>query len=676
MDEKRILEPLNGPQREAVLYRGGPLLVLAGAGSGKTRVLTHRIAALAAEGVPTFNILAVTFTNKAAAQMRQRVLGLVNREVWVATFHATCLAILRAEGRAIGLPAAFSVYDEQDGLVVLKDCCEELGLNERQVHPKALREAISRAKDELKGPDDVQVREYWDEVVVKVYRLYEKKLAQCGALDFGDLIAKTVALFLAPGDVLSRTQDRFKHVLIDEYQDVNHAQYRFVSLLASRNRQLAVVGDPDQSIYAWRGADIRNILDFRKDYPNAKVVKLEQNYRSTATILAAANALIRNNPDRVHKELWSELGEGEAIDLYEARDEADEARGIVEQVRSYRAGGLSLRDMAVFYRVHAQSRVLEDLLIRERIPYQMIGDMRFYDRREVKDVISYLRLLVFERDEVSFKRVLNVPARGLGEKALAAIERAARERGGDWARALADAAAIGGLSERARRAAAAFGHMVLALRKRAEEVAASELLGELLAETGYLAALEREGTLESKVRAQNVRELASALQEFEADSAEPRGAPPALSGRRPGGLLQFLESVSLQTEMDRWSPEEARLTLMTLHMAKGLEFPIVFLAGLEEELFPHSSAMAAGRDELAEERRLCYVGITRAKQKLHVSFANARRLYGTRMYNLPSRFLNEIPASLYRYVGHAEGGADGETRFEEDEVFDYGDGAL
>lgn len=666
-----LLASLNPEQRKAVVAPVGPLLVLAGAGSGKTRILTTRIAYLISQGVPSFQILGVTFTNKAAGEMKLRVNRLVHQDVWVSTFHSTCLKILRLDGEGVGLKRNFSIYDDHDQLVLIKECMEELHVNDRQINPKGVREEISRAKDFLLTPKGYEetVGDSFQEAVRKIYERYEAKLAEANACDFGDLIAKTVFLFDSKPNVLETWQDRFRHILIDEYQDTNHAQYRLIRHLASRYRNITVVGDPDQSIYAWRGADIRNILDFEKDYPDARVIKLEQNYRSTARVLEAANALIQFNTMRKPKELWTEQKGGEKISLFEAADEREEAHFVVQKILEYRAQGRKLSDCVVFYRLHAQSRIFEDTLRRHNLPYRIIGGIRFYDRREIKDLIAYLKVIATPEDFVSYKRIVNVPNRGIGKKTLEMLEQHRQMKKISFERAIAEAHLIEGIGAKAKLSLKNFSRLIQSLRLEKSELSVDRLLETILERTGYLKELELERTFESKVRIDNIQEFFSAVQEFE-EHWEPSGEKIVLKGRtgsKDGLLEEFLESISLITDLDTWDGGSDSLTLMTLHTAKGLEFPMVFIVGMEEEIFPHVNSFGENVEDLEEERRLCYVGITRAREKLHLTYANSRRLYGYRGHNLPSRFLNEIPSHLFEESSRLEVSSDFDERVVPDE---------
>ena len=629
---------LNPEQEKAVSAPEGPLLVLAGAGSGKTRILTCRIAYLISKNVPSFNILGVTFTNKAADEMKFRVAQMASQHVWISTFHSTCLQILRADGQAIGLKRNFTIYDDHDQLVLIKDCLAELGKNERQISPKGIREEIQRAKDFVLTPEAYQKRaqDAFEDVAGQVYALYERKMLALKACDFGDLIMKTVFLFDQHPKILESWQERFKHILIDEYQDTNQAQYQLVRHLADRYKNIAVVGDPDQSIYAWRGADIRNILDFEKDYPKCRVIKLEQNYRSSANILEAANHLIEFNVARKPKALWTEKKEGEKISVFQAGDEKEEAEFVVREVMNYQKAGKTLADCVVFYRLHAQSRVLEEALRRYKIPYRILGGIRFYDRREIKDLIAYMRVVAFPHDDLSYKRIVNVPNRGIGKKTVEQLEIFQRQKGIGWEGSLSQIHLIEGIGPKSRQALAEFYQIIQSLRSEKKKRSASELLEEILAKTSYLKELEAERTVEAKIRIDNIQEFFSAVQDFEENY------------QTMDGILEaFIESITLASDIDSWDGGSDSLTLMTLHTAKGLEFPVVFMVGMEEEIFPHVNSFGGDLRELEEERRLCYVGITRAKEKLYFIYSDSRRLYGSRQHHLPSRFLNEIPPHLY-----------------------------
>ena len=664
---KDLLANLNPAQREAVSWPPvRPLLILAGAGSGKTRILTHRIAYLIDHGVPAFNILGVTFTNKAAQEMRNRIEKLVAQRVWVSTFHSTCLRILRQDGPAMGLDRNFIIYDEYDQLQVIKECIAELKLNEKSVNPKAVREEIQRSKDYLVSPAQylAKASDLFQDSAGKVFQLYESRMKRLKACDFGDLIMKTVALFDKNPQVLRIWQDRFQHILIDEYQDTNHAQYRFVKLLASARRQITVVGDPDQSIYAWRGADIKNILSFEADYPESGTIRMEQNYRSTPVILDAANHLIRNNQMRKPKALWTEQKGGAKIELFNAEDEITEAKYTVGNVLKYKAQGRSFAEQVIFYRVHAQSRVLEEELMRANIPYKIVGGTRFYDRKEIKDVIAYLRIVAYPHDEVSLKRVINVPTRGIGKKTMETLEIEARGR--TWDEVLQDLSKVHGLTPKVQKSLGAFYTWLAKLRKKQSEMTIHEILERILEDTGYVAALESERTPEAQARLENIEEFYSVIEDFVERFVDTQNSDIASlsvqfpregeSGEKQSQLASFLDSIELVTDLDAWDQGTNVLTLMTLHTAKGLEFPIVYMVGLEEGIFPHINSYMGPPDDLEEERRLCYVGITRTREKLHLSYATQRRMYGATHHNLPSRFLNEIPTSLYDVCAMHSGG--------------------
>ncbi len=626
---------LNPPQLEAVRHGDGPLLVLAGAGSGKTRVLTYRIADLIrARGVSPGQILAVTFTNKAAGEMRDRLAALLGpalaRSLWIGTFHAVCSRILRRSGAPIGVPPRFVIYDEDDQRTLMREILRNLDMDERQFPPSAMLAEISRAKNEL--VDHVafasRAETFREEVIGRLYAAYERRLAECRALDFDDLLGRAVQLFREHPPTLAEYQARFRHILVDEYQDTNHTQFVLVSLLARRHRNLCVVGDDDQAIYRWRGADVRNILEFERDYPEARVIALEQNYRSTKRILAAASAVIQHNPHRHAKTLWTDNPEGDAVALYEAFDGYDEARYVGEQIRARIAAGGRAGEVAILYRTNAQSRQFEEMFLRLGIPYQIVGGLRFYERAEIKDILAYLRLAQNPADEASLRRVLNVPRRGIGDGTLRRLEAWAGGEGltlWDALRRAGDA----GVGPQVRRGIEEFVGIVDALAASASGHTAREVLERALDLTGYRRMLEAEGTDEAFDRLENLDELAAVAQEVEAMSGE-------------GTLEAFLTHLSLQTDIDTWEERADRVTLMTLHSAKGLEFPVVVLAGLEEGLFPHARALEQDAN-LEEERRLCYVGMTRARSRLLLTYARQRTTYGMSRPSLPSRFLAEIP---------------------------------
>lgn len=634
------LSSLNEAQMQAVTYGDGPLLVLAGAGSGKTRVLTTRIAYLLKEkGVDPYHILAITFTNKAAREMRERIAAVVPdqaRDLWVCTFHAACLCILRRQAGFAGYTAHFVIYDTADQKTVLKECLKELNLDEKKFPPAAMSAAISQAKNVLYGPAELEKKsfDYYSRKVCDVYRLYQEKLHRNNALDFDDLLLHTVRLFRENPAVLAYYQDRFRHILVDEYQDTNHAQYVLVKMLAGKHRNLCVVGDPDQGIYGWRGADITNIMNFEKDYPDAAVILLEQNYRSTRAILESANQVISHNRERKPKNLWTAGAAGDPLTVFTARDEHAEANFVVDRIRRWHSHrGTPYNDFAVLYRTHAQSRVLEEKFISAGIPYVIVGGLRFYERKEIKDLLAYLRLLVNPGDRVSLRRVINEPKRGIGEASVEKILARSDELGLPPLELLTGRESIPGLAGKAARAAREFGRVMDSLRSRAPEISVTELVDQVLQETGYQQALEKERTVEAGTRLENLKEFYTVTMDYDREYPE------------DGSLDDFLAGLSLLTDVDEHREESDRVTLMTLHSAKGLEFPVVFLVGLEEGVFPHSRSLE-DRHELEEERRLCYVGLTRARRQLYLSHCWQRTLYGHTRVNEPSRFLRELPPEL------------------------------
>lgn len=658
--KEKLLEGLNPSQREAVTWPETPLLVHAGAGSGKTRILTHRIAYLILNGVPAFNILGVTFTNKAAQEMKARVQRLVEQEVWISTFHSTCLKILRMDGAAIEIDRSFIIYDDTDQLTLIKACIKDLEMNEKQIHPKGVRERIQRAKDYLMTPFQYAERaqDYYEEAVAKIYRLYEERMRKLNALDFGDLISKTVSLFDQKKQVLENWQNRFQHLLIDEYQDTNHAQYRFLKQLASNRKQITVVGDPDQSIYAWRGADIKNILNFEKDYPECGIIKMEQNYRSTSIILDAANELIKKNKIRKPKALWTDREEGEKITIYQAFDEKDEAIFVVNRILDYQNRGKTLSDQVIFYRTHAQSRIIEDMLRRSNVPYRIVGGVRFYDRREIKDLIAYLKVIANPQDDINLKRILNVPTRGIGKKALDVLENFSRQADVPLYEALRQVGTFENLQPKAKKAIAGVYQLFERLRRESRDIKTSELLQSVIDRTLYIEHLQVEKTSESQARIENIEELFSVIQDYEEDQ-----------NGQPGNLGDFLESISLMTDLDKWDQGTNVMTLMTLHMAKGLEFPVIYMVGMEEGIFPHGNTSSEDIEDMEEERRICYVGLTRAREKIFLTCASQRRLFGSVQHNLPSRFLNEIPSGLYMTQGQMASSLK-KAAFDDDIMFD------
>ncbi len=641
---ERLLAGLNPPQREAVEYGEGPLLVLAGAGSGKTRVLTHRIAYLLATGAARpGEILAITFTNKAAAEMRERVGQLVGRSVramWVTTFHSACARMLRADAERLGYSRSFTIYDEADSLRMLKRCLSELGVDPKRYPPRAIRSRISGAKNQLidaaayaeaqSGP--------FEEVVAEAFPLYEKRMLEANAMDFDDLLVRTVNAMELFEEVRERWRRSFRHVLVDEYQDTNHAQYRLLQLLASEHGNLMVVGDDDQSVYGFRHADIRNILDFEADFPEAASVKLEQNYRSTQTILSAANAVVEHNRQRRPKRLWTEQEGGAPVQLAELTDDHEEARWVIGEIeRLGEEEGLARSDAAVFYRTNAMSRVLEDTLERFDVPYQMVGGTKFYERAEVKDAVAYLSLLVNEADLVSFSRIVNSPRRGIGNTTQGRLVSYANTAGLTIWEVIERADEVPGLSAAAIKSVSRFFETMDGLRARAEGSSVAGLLEAVLNETGYLEALAAERTVEAEGRAENLEALVEGAAEFDRErEVEGESEVPPLE--------EYLQQISLYNDQDSLEEEGQQVTLMTLHNAKGLEYEAVFVIGCEDGSFPHMRALEEGGEE--EERRLCYVAITRARQRLYMTWARKRRIFGREESNLPSRFVDELPEEL------------------------------
>ncbi len=642
---ERLLAGLNPPQREAVEQREGPLLVLAGAGSGKTRVLTHRIAYLLATGAARpGEILAITFTNKAASEMRERVGQLIGRSVramWVTTFHSSCARMLRADAERLGYSRGFTIYDESDSLRMLKRCLSELGVDPKRYPPRAVRSKISGAKNQLIDSDAYaeMVGSAFEEVVAEAFPLYEKRMLEANAMDFDDLLVRTVNALELFEEVRERWRRTFRHVLVDEYQDTNHAQYRLLQLLASEHGNLMVVGDEDQSVYGFRHADIRNILDFERDFPEAAVVKLEQNYRSTQTILAAANAVVAHNRERRPKRLWTEEEGGELVQLSELADEHEEARWVAGEIeRLGEEHELARSDIAVFYRTNAMSRVLEDTLNRFSVPYQVIGGTKFYDRAEVKDAVAYLSLLQNPADQVSFARVVNSPRRGIGNTSQGRLAAYANTAGLTIWEVMERAEEVPGLGAAAIKAVGRFFETMDLLRARVDSGAAvAEVLQAVLSETGYLEALEAERTIEAEGRVENLEALVEGTAEFDRErEREGETEVPPLEG--------YLQQISLLSDQDSIEDREELVTLMTLHNAKGLEYDTVFVVGCEDGAFPHMRALEEGGEE--EERRLCYVAITRARRRLYLTWAKERRLFGRAEYNLPSRFIDELPVEL------------------------------
>ena len=636
-----LLGGLNDIQREAVLHTEGPVLIVAGAGSGKTRALTHRIAFLVRErNVAPGQILAITFTNKAAREMRDRVEHLVGSGaaggMWLLTFHSMCARLLRREHQHLGVPSTFTIYDDGDTERLISGIVRDLEIDPKRFPPKAMAAAIGHAKDQVIDADAFteMASNFYEEMVAKVYRAYETRKKEAGALDFDDLITETVRLFRDHPEVLQHYQERFRYLLVDEYQDTSRAQYELVNKLAERYRNVCVVGDADQGVYSWRGATIQNLLDFERDYPDATVLVMAQNYRSTGNILAAANAVIEHNAQRKPKELWTEAAPGELVTTFRGNDEHEEAMFVASEIERLRDDeGYRYRDVAVFYRTNAMSRVVEDIFMRVGTPYRVFGGVRFYQRREIKDVLGYLRLLLNPQDVISFRRVVNMPKRGIGDATVAALESYAATEAIDVVEACRRIDEIAVLNTRAKGAVAGFNQVMTALQAHYDEGAGPARMVEFAAqESGYLLELETDRSIEAQGRIENIQELSGVAMETAARDPD-------------AGLAEFLELVSLVGDQDEYDEDESTVTLMTLHIAKGLEFPVVFVVGMEDGVFPHFRSMT-DTHELEEERRLAYVGITRAQQRLYLTHAWSRTLYGQTNYNPPSRFLGEIPEAL------------------------------
>lgn len=634
-----LLNGLNSEQKKAVLHVDGPLLILAGAGSGKTRVLTNRIAYLIKEiGVHPASILAITFTNKAAKEMRERIDRLVDNvsdSIWVSTFHSMCVRILRRDIEKIDYDRSFVIFDYTDQQTVVKDCLKELNINEKNFPPRSMLEMIGRAKDELIEPatyEKMYAADYRMSKVAKIFELYQKKLKQNNALDFDDIIMLTIKLFSTHPEVLEYYQRKFKYILVDEYQDTNTAQYSLISMLSQKSRNLCVVGDDDQSIYGWRGANIRNILDFEKEFKDCKTIKLEQNYRSTQTILDAANCVIKNNCGRKNKKLWTENKAGDRIRHCECANEHEEAYFIANEIKRLSAEkNMQYKDFAILYRINAMSRVVEEMLMMEGIAYKIFGGLKFYDRKEIKDLLAYLRLIQNPADNISLKRCINEPKRGIGNTTIETAERLANSRGVSIFSIISAASEVPELG-RAASKLEGFVAMISRLRILKETMKVSELMQEVIEQSGIQKSYEEEDTLEAQSRIENIKELVSVALEFEA--------------KGEGETLEdFLANVSLVADIDNMDENSDYVVLMTLHSAKGLEFPVVFMVGMEEGIFPGYRSMS-DENELEEERRLCYVGITRAKEKLYLTNTFTRTLFGNTTYNRISRFLKEIPPEL------------------------------
>lgn len=638
-----IFDGLNKEQLEAVQYTEGPLLILAGAGSGKTRVLTFRIAWLLAQHVNPYEILAITFTNKAAKEMKSRVEDLVGStadRIWLSTFHSFCARFLRYElDDFMGYNKNFTIYDTADSQTVIKNAIKTLNLDDKYFPAGAMLGQISDAKNKLLFARDFArtAGDFYSQRVAEVYELYERELRKNNALDFDDLLLVAVKLLQNKPEVLEKYASRFKYIMIDEYQDTNHAQYTLAALLASKWKNICVVGDADQSIYAWRGADIQNILDFEKDYPNCRSIKLEQNYRSTKTILDAANHVIENNEERPDKVLWTDKGEGSKISHFTAQSEHEEAAFIGDTIaKQHDIHDRPYGDMAILYRTNAQSRVLEEALIKRAIPYTMVGGTRFYDRKEIKDVLAYLRVLYNPFDDLSLMRIVNIPKRSIGMATITKLQEYARETGNSLFMTLTQLHQIPTIKGKTKQNLEDFAVLIFGLVSAMNDMNVQDLLEAILDQTGYLRILEESSDPQDQTRAENIGELLSVAKDF-------------MDGNENGTVEDFLEQVALVNDVDSFEQESSKVTLMTLHSAKGLEFPIVFLGGLEEGLFPHSRTLM-NPDEVEEERRLCYVGITRAEKQLYLSNATTRTVFGRTAGYLPSRFLSEIPAELIEEI--------------------------
>jgi DNA helicase-2/ATP-dependent DNA helicase PcrA len=634
--DPNLLDALNPVQREAAAHLDGPLLILAGAGSGKTRVLTYRVAHLLSQGILPHQIMAVTFTNKAANEMKERIHALVGaaRGCWIGTFHALCARILRADGEAIGLPKDFVVFDDGDQLTLVKQATAEVDADPEVYKPRAVLAEISHAKEELLGPDEYarSADSTWEKAVARIYGRYQRKLHDNHAVDFDDLILESVRLLRAHEPVRDYYQTRFRHLLVDEYQDINRLQYELVTLLAARHRNLCVVGDDDQSVYAWRGADIRFIMAFEQDYAEAKVLKLEQNYRSTQVILDAAFHVVRRNSGRREKRLWTENPPGDPLISFSGEDELDEARFIANTVENAVDGTVTYSDFACLYRMNSQSRVIEEVFRRRRIPYRIVGGLRFFDRKEVRDLIAYLRVLHNPADSLSLRRVINAPPRAIGEKSLERLQAFAEARSVSLFEAMRRNREVEGLTARGRAALTEFTQIMESVGAHRDASTVQALLTELIERTGYRRALEEEKGTEAQERLANVMEFVNVAAEYD----DQVGAP----------LTEFLEQMALMSDVDTLKAGADSVVLMTLHAAKGLEFPVVFLTGMEENVFPHSRARE-DHEQMEEERRLCYVGITRARRRLFLTHARKRTVFGQTQYQRASRFLLEIPPECY-----------------------------
>ena len=645
-----VLEGLNDKQYEAVVNTEGPCLVIAGAGSGKTKVLTHKIAYLIGEkGVKPWNILAITFTNKAANEMKERIANIVGddaKDIWMGTFHSICVRILRKFIDRIGFDSSFIIFDTSDQKTLVKGCLKDLAIDDKMFNDRAVLSEISNAKNEMLEPDQYAVRANGDfrkEKIATVYELYQKRLRENNAVDFDDIINYAIKILEENPDILEYYSNKFQYVLVDEYQDTNKSQFTLVTMLASRNGNITVVGDNDQGIYSFRGADISNILNFERDFPGTKIIKLEQNYRCTGNILKAANAVIKNNEVKYKKELWTQNEEGNLPKVYQADNEYDEATYIVEQIEHLkREEYYKYSDFAVLYRMNTQSRAIEDILRRENIPYKIVGGLKFYERKEIKDTIAYLRLIQNGNDNLSLKRIINEPKRGIGKTSLDKVEQIAEASGTSMYEVIKKADEFG--LNRVFLNSRDFVNVIEELKSKKDELSVSELIKLTLKKTGYTKALEAENTIEAENRIANLDELLTVAIEFEEEFAE-------------NSLSEFLEGITLSNDLDNMEEQEDSVTLMTLHSAKGLEFPVVFLVGMEEGIFPGYQSMMDPQ-ELEEERRLCYVGITRAKENLFLTCSKQRTVFGSTSYNPVSRFLNEIPEELLEGYQEAFGEPD------------------
>ena len=635
-----LVKNMNSEQSEAVRTTEGPLLIMAGAGSGKTRVLTHRIAYLLDEkDVSPYNILAITFTNKAAKEMNARVEHLVGEEaqvIWMSTFHSMCVRILRRDADRIGIERNFTIIDPTDQKSVIKDVLKSENIDSKRFEPRMFIGAISNLKNELKTPEDAQkeANDFHSQMVATVYKGYQRQLSRNEALDFDDLIMTTINLFERVPETLEYYQNKFQYIHVDEYQDTNKAQYTLVKLLANKFKNLCVVGDSDQSIYGWRGADIQNILSFEEDYPEAKTIFLEQNYRSTKNILNAANEVIKHNSERKPKGLWTANSGGDKIQYYEAMTERDEAEYVVKEIMKHQRSGKKYSEMAILYRTNAQSRVLEETFMKSNIPYTMVGGQKFYDRKEIKDLLSYLRVIANSNDDISLQRIINVPKRGIGPSSVEKIQTYALQNNISMFDALAEVDFIG-LSKKVTQECISFYEMIQNLIKEQEFLEISEIVDEVLQKSGYRDMLDREQSIESRSRLENLDEFMSVPKDYEENTP-----------LEEQSLINFLTDLSLVADIDEADTQNG-VTLMTMHSAKGLEFPIVFIMGMEESLFPHIRAIKSEDDhEMEEERRICYVAITRAEELLYITNATTRMLFGRSQSNMPSRFLKEIPEDL------------------------------